>query len=218
MQVRKVTIGVLSVVAALAATNNLFAQNQGQGRRGGPMGEGVRLRVLALPAVQEDLKLTDEQKAKGRQAVEGLQGLFGGLQNASQEERQQKFQEIQTKTRAAIEEVNKVLSKEQNERLDQIVLQARGSGALADEKLAGDLKLTDDQKQKLRDIQQRTGQQMRELQQGEQEKRMQILKTAGEEALAVLSAEQKEQFEKMKGAKIDLPENFGFGGGRRPQQ
>ena len=218
MHMRRITIGVLSVAMAFATASTLHAQ--GQGRRGGfgAMGEGIRLRVLAVPKVQEDLKLTDDQKMQARQAAEGLQGLFAGLQGLSQEERQQKFQEIQTKTRTAVEEVNKILSKEQNERLDQIVLQARGAGALADDKVTAALKITDDQKQKLRDIQQRTGQQMRELQQGEQEKRAQILKSAGDDAMAVLTAEQKEQFEKMKGAKIELPENIGFGGGRRPQQ
>jgi hypothetical protein len=211
------TIIVSAALAVLLTSSTLHAQGQGRRGLGGPMGEGIRLRLLAVPAVQEDLKLTDEQKTKGRQAVEGLQGLFAGLQNASQEERQQKFQEIQEKTRAAIEEVNKVLTKEQNERLDQIVLQARGAQALNDEKVAAELKLTDDQKQKLSEIQQKAFQQMRELQQGDQEKRAQIFKTARDEAMGVLTAEQKEQLEKMKGAKIELPDNFGFGGGRRPQ-
>jgi hypothetical protein len=50
-----------------------------------------------------------------------------------------------------------------------------------------------------------------------QEKLTQIRKTSREQAMAVLSEEQRQQFEKMQGAKIDLPVNL-FGGGRRPQQ
>ncbi|HEV3340606.1 MAG TPA: hypothetical protein VG125_09620 [Pirellulales bacterium] len=142
-------------------------------------------------------------------------GLFAGLQGVSQEERQKKMEEIQAKTRTAIDQVNKVLSKEQNERLDQIVLQARGASALTDEKVAADLKITDAQRQKLQDIQQQTMQKFRDSQ-GDQEKIGEIRKTSREQSLAVLTEEQRQQFEKMQGAKIELPANFGFG--RRPQQ
>jgi hypothetical protein len=203
---------VVAIVTVFAASPLLA---QGQGRRGG-FGEGIRLRVLELSQVQDELKLSDDQKVEARKAGESLQGLFAGLQNLSQEERQQKMQEIQAKTRAAIEQVNKVLSKEQNERLDQIVLQARGAGALSDEKVAADLKITDAQRQKLQEIQQQTMQQFRDAQ-GDQGKIAEIRKTSREQSLAALTEEQRQQFEKMQGAKIDLPANFGFGG-RRPQQ
>lgn len=212
---RKTTLVVITSALALVATSSI-AQAQGQGRRGGGFGEGIRLRVLALPQVQDDLKLADEQKAEARKTAEGLQGLFAGLQGLSQEERQQKFQEIQTKTRAAVEQVNKALSKEQNERLDQIVLQARGANALTDEKVGSELKLTDDQRQKLASIQEQAMQQGRDAQ-GDQEKIAQIRKTSREQALAVLTEDQRQQFEKLQGKKIELPENL-FGGGRRPQQ
>jgi hypothetical protein len=203
---------VVAIVTVFAASPLLA---QGQGRRGG-FGEGIRLRVLELSQVQDELKLSDDQKVEARKAGESLQGLFAGLQNLSQEERQQKMQEIQAKTRAAIEQVSKVLSKEQNERLDQIVLQARGAGALSDEKVAADLKITDAQRQKLQEIQQQTMQQFRDAQ-GDQGKIAEIRKTSREQSLAALTEEQRQQFEKMQGAKIDLPANFGFGG-RRPQQ
>lgn len=204
--------GTLIVVAIVTSftSSPLFAQ--GQGRRGA--GEGIRLRVLELTEVQDDLKLTDDQKAEARKAGEGLQGLYAGLQNVPQEERQQKMQEIQAKVRAAIEQVNKVLSKEQNERLDQIVLQARGASVLTDEKVASELKMTDTQRQRLQELQQQTRQQFGDAQ-GNQEKIAEIRKTGREKSLAVLTEEQRQQFEKMQGAKIDIPENFLFG--RRPQ-
>jgi Spy/CpxP family protein refolding chaperone len=211
MYLSRMSIAVVVATVFLFCSQALLAQ--GQGRRG-PLGEGFRLRVLALSQVQDDLNLTEDQKAAANKAGESLQGLFGGLQNATQEERQQKMQEIQAKTRAAIDDVNKVLSKEQNERLDQIVLQARGAGALADEKLAADLKITDAQRQKLQEIQQQTRQQMRDAQ-GDREKMAQIRKTSQEQALAALTEEQRQQFDKMQGAKIDLPANLGFGGRRQ---
>jgi hypothetical protein len=209
----KTTIAVITATVMLfAATRSVHAQ--GQGRRGFGGGEGIRLRVLALPKVQDELKLSAEIKAEVQKQADSLQGLYGGLQNLSQEERQQKFQEIQDKTKAAVEQVNKVLSKEQNERLDQIVLQARGTQALMDEKVSSELKMTDDQRQKLSQLQQQVMQQFRDAQ-GDQQKMAEIRKSSREQALAVLTDEQRKQFEKMQGAKIELPDNL-FGG-RRPQ-
>lgn len=205
------TVVVVAALTLFAATPS--ARAQGQGRRG--FGEGIRLRVLALPQVQDELKLSADVKAEVQKHADSLQGLYGGLQNLSQEERQQKFQEIQDKTKAAVEQVNAVLSKEQKERLDQIVLQARGTQALMDEKVSSELKMTDDQRQKLSQVQQQSRQQFQDAQ-GDQEKIAQIRKSSREQALAVLTEEQRKQFEKMQGAKIELPDNL-FGGGRRPQ-
>ena len=97
MRVSGKTAFALVTTALTLLVANPVVRAQGQARRGGFQAEGVRLRLLALPKVQEELKLTDDQKSEARKAGEGLQGLFAGLRDVPQEERQQKMQEIQAK-------------------------------------------------------------------------------------------------------------------------
>jgi len=88
------------------------------------------------------------------------------------------------------------------------------------------LKLTDDQKKQLETIRDAAQQESSSLfqQQGldqdsRRTKAAEIRKSAGEKCLAVLTDEQKKDFEKLQGEKIELPEGAlsgGFGGRRRP--
>jgi hypothetical protein len=141
----------------------------------------------------------------------------GGFQNLSQEERTKRFAEIQEKTKATWEKCEKILTSEQVERVKQISRQARGANALEDEDVKLALKLSDDQNKQLETIRDAAGQEMRGAFQpgGDQEaarkKAAEIQKSAGEKALAVLSDEQKKEFEKLQGEKIELPEGALFG-------
>lgn len=229
---------MLSIVAMLAWSFAAVVEAQQGQRRGGGRGgfggspEAMRLGLLAIPKVQEDLKLDADQKSKiqtiSEQSRSDAQSAFAGLQDATQEERQKKFAEYQEKSKARGEEVAKLLSKEQLARLDQISLQVRGTNALGDEAVAKTLSLTDEQKQKLADVRRESGEKMREIGRGEgaQEKRAELTKETNEKTLAVLTEAQRDQFAKMQGEKLDLPPGagFGFGGGagggarRRPQQ
>lgn len=225
MSARRIQIALLMTFALLAAGSQALAQGRG---RGGPFGgstDGMRVNLLAVPQVQDALKLNDEQKTKLTKLTDDyrsqMQEIRQGLGQVSDEERQKKFAEMGEKSKAAVEQAGKVLNKEQSERLGQIVLQAQGAGALHDEKVASELKLTDDQKQRLSSIGEETRNKMREnfQNQGGQEKGQEIMKESNEKSLAVLTAEQREQFAKMQGEKIDLPPGaaFGFGGRRRQQ-
>ena len=220
---RRFQLALLMTFTLSAVGSQALAQGRG-GRFGGST-DGMRVNLLAVSQVQDALKLSDEQKTKLTKLTDDyrsqMQEIRGGLGNVSDEERQKKFAEMGEKTKAAAEEVGKVLSKEQSERLGHSVLQAQGAGALHDEKVAAELKLADDQKQKLSAIGEESRNKMREnfQNQGGQEKGQEIMKEANEKSLAVLTAEQREQFAKMQGEKIDLPPvaAFGFGGRRRPQ-
>lgn len=220
-------LAMVSMVALLVVSSASALHAQGQGGRGRGRGffgsrDVMRLNLLALPKVQEDLKLSDEQKSKSQAAMEELsaerQKVFAGGQNLSDEERQKAFASLQEKTKSSWETAAKSLSKEQLERLDQISLQQMGAGALSDETVAKTLMLTEDQQKKLGEVGAEVGGKMRELGFGEgtQEKRAELQKEMTEKSLAVLTDDQRSQFAKMQGEKLELPfgAGFGFGGGR----
>jgi hypothetical protein len=222
---------MMSLVAAIVslAWMGSVAQAQGRGRGFGRMmtAEGTRLRLVGLDEVQAALKLTGEQKPELTSVTkaygEEVQALFaGGFQNLSDDERNKKFAESQEKAKAAWEKCEKILTSEQVERLKQISRQARGVESLADDDVMLALKLSDDQKKQLETIRDAAGQEVRALfgQQGldqdaRRTKMTEIRKSASEKAMAVLSDEQKKEFEKLQGEKVELPEGALFGPPRR---
>jgi len=224
---KRLIVSLVGVLSAISWTST-EAHAQGRGRGFGRMmsAEATRMRLLGIDKVVEALKLTDEQKpelAKVTAAYgEEMQGLrSGGFQNLSQEERTKRFAEVQEKTKATWEKCEKILTSEQVERVKQISRQARGANALEDEDVMLALKLSDDQKKQLETIRDAAGQEMRGAFQpgGDQEaarkKAAEIRKSAGEKSLAVLSDEQKKEFEKLQGEKIELPEGALLGPPRR---
>jgi len=224
---------IFSLVAALSAVSwmgtDLHAQGRGRGRGSGMYEAIARMRLLDIDKVRDALKLTDDQKSELLKITTAYdqerQSSRAGSRNLSQEERTKRSAQSQEKTKAAWEKCEKVLTSEQAERIKQIVRQARGADALRDEDVALALKLTDDQKKQLETIRDTAGQESRSLsqQQGldQESRRMKIAeirKSAGEKALAVLTDEQKKDFENLRGEKIELPEGAlygGFGGRRR---
>ncbi len=108
-----------------------------------------RLFVLTQGAVQEDLKLSDEQ----RKTIAGLrdQGIeaFRGFHELPADERRQRFLEMARTNDAAM---RKVLSPEQAKRLQQIALQLQGTGAFRDPDVVAALKLTAEQRERIRSI------------------------------------------------------------------
>jgi len=187
---------------------------RGYGRINSP--ERVRVQLLGIDNVQEALNLTAEQKPELTKITtaygEEMQGFT--LRNLSQEERIKKFAEALEKGKAAWEKCEKILCSEQVERVKQISRQARGANALEDEDVKLALKLSDDQNKQLETILEAAGQEMRGLFQPDdaaRKKAAEIQKSAGEKALAVLSDEQKNEFEKLQGEKIELPKGILFG-------
>ncbi len=163
-------------------------------RPGGPGGPGGGFMLLRLENVQADLQLTAEQKTK----LEALgQEPRGGRENRENREKQ----------------IAEILKPEQLERLKQIRIQIEPGMALHNNpEVAKALALTDEQKGKLRTLREEAREAMREaFQDGEdltpQERRakgVEMRKEMLEKALGVLTPEQREKFEKMQGAKIEL--------------
>lgn len=198
--VRKLTgFGILTLVLGL--TSLALAQQPGMM---GPAG------LLFNPDVQKDLKLSEEQTGKLRDAL--------GKVMTKYREEFQKWQKSQPsakeyeKTMKAFHEdsdkaVAGVLDAKQIKRLRQIEWQLNGVGALHDPELQKELKLSDEQKKKLDDIFQTAGKQFQQLQEKREtskEKYDAIFKETEEKANGVLTEEQKKSWKEAQGPKFVL--------------
>jgi Spy/CpxP family protein refolding chaperone len=209
----------LAAVLMIGASAPSFAQ--GQRGRGG-FGGGSSF-LLQMPEVQKELALDPGQ-------VELLKGLNSGFdrqafQGLSDEARRQKFQELRTQREKQVAEI---LNPKQVSRLKQLEIQQAGTRALDREDVAAALKLTADQKAKIDAAQDaerqamqpifesfrgNNGQRPTDAQREETRKKMTEIRSGTEaKVLAVLTADQKKQFEGLKGAAFKFPE---FQGRRR---
>ncbi len=126
--------------------------------RGGGMAGTAR-----EPDVQKELRLTDEQirqideiSEQSRAASRELFSQFGDLREASPEERDARMAEIRKQMEARQRETDlklkPILSAEQFARLEQVTLQRAGASALLQSQMVADLKITDEQQGKLREV------------------------------------------------------------------
>lgn len=231
----------LQTVLGLAVVVMLVAASDAAAQRGGGRGFGgvSHMGLLRVEKVQEEINLTEEQQEEVRAARQELredrEGQGGGGQNfrdLSDAERQEfiaRMQERrQERAKAEKEKLASILNEEQMKRLNEIYLQAAGAQALENPEIVAALKITDEQKEKLADAQEEARntrrEQMRELfQSGDREaareKMAEVRKETDAIILAVLTDEQKQQLEQMKGKAIELTQEdlgraSGFGGGR----
>jgi Spy/CpxP family protein refolding chaperone len=184
-------------------------------RRGGGGTGGI----LQNEKVQSALNLTDDQKEQIKKIVDEMRSGAGSLRDLSQEERRAKMQE---RTKQLFEKVSGVLNDKQKDRLKQIRVQVAGVAGLIEGDTADALKLTDDQKAKIKEAVEARRKDMREIFQAAtggnreeaRDKVAKLLKDSDGKVLDILTSEQKEQFQKMQGEKIELPTAGGFFGGQ----
>jgi hypothetical protein len=194
-----------------------------QQRRGGPGGFGPGA-MLQNPDVQKELKISDEQKEKIQAASKKVNDKYADdrakLRDAPQEERFEKMRELNQKVSADLDkELADILKPEQIKRYKQLQVQQRGLQAFNDPEVQKALKLTDDQKDKLKTIGEDARKEMAGLREefqsnreGAMKKMTMIRKESMDKAISVLSDEQKTAWKDMTGA----PFEFRFpGGGRR---
>lgn len=185
--------------------------------------------MLRGEAVQKELGVTDEQKKTLSELAAQLQAeameIISGLQDLSPEEQKEHMPELMKmvgeKGKDIQEKVDKVLDQKQLARMRELSLQSRGAAALEDDEVSAALKISDDQKTKLVAVREEGSKKMEEATQALRggggggdagdirQKMMDMRKELGDKALAVLSPEQREQFEKMKGAKFTFPPQRG---------
>ncbi len=224
---------VLTLMFALATISIAAAQAQApEGRRGFDGARGSLLGLLRVEQVQKELKLSEDQLSKVSEIGEKLQvemrEQYAGLREIQDmQERRAKMTEMSNQfDEKARGQLREVLSREQMMRLFQIRLRVRGTlDALNNRWIAGRLELTDEQKKKAAELDKATQDKiseayapLRDLSQEERREKMAELREkitklredAEQKAAGLLTAEQKEALEKMKGEKFELP-------ARRPQ-
>ncbi len=218
--------------------------------------------LLASEQVQKELEIVDEQKEKlqklGEEVRKEMQERFRGSGDLSPEERRAQWQERrakwekmseeerraeidkmrkewETRTEEIIKKVEGILLPHQMDRLKQIQLQVQGGSVTSNPKVAEELKITEEQKEKLRKIRDELqekmrgfGEKFRGLRDLESEAReakikeireeiTKLRKEAEEKALAVLTGEQRAKLEKMIGKKFEFDwSQMRRGRGRRP--
>jgi len=141
-------------VLTLAALALLASPAWAQGR-GGVGGGGGAAGFLMAPNVQQDLRLTDAQVKKIQETLREIrerhQGQYSALRDASADVRWEKMATLNETTN---DEVKKALSfsADQSRRFDQICLQVHGIQSFANAAVDEKLRLTHDQKAKIREI------------------------------------------------------------------
>jgi Spy/CpxP family protein refolding chaperone len=219
-----------ALCAALVAVPVASAQPGGGGFGFARGGGSNLLALLRVEEVQKEIEVIEDQK----QAIEKLEQQLRSeapqqrvdFRNLSEAEREKVAAETRARTeqqaKLAKEKLGEILLPHQIERLEEISLQQRGVAALNDEAIANQLNLTAQQKQRLETVVRENAESMRErmqgvFQSGDRDKmREQINELRAEveaQVLAVLTREQRERFEKMKGEEFEMPQrDFGRGG------
>ena len=222
--------GLLALALALALGAAFIAEAQAQQRGGSRRGLSSRSSLVGLLAreeVQKELKLNEEQTAKVRAVVEKIgteiTGQFAALREIDDREKQQaKMTELSDQADQNVrEQLGDVLARDQFMRLYQIRMQYRAVvDSLSNRYVGGRLEITEVQKTKLaqigKDVQAKRAEVLSAMANASQEQRREafgklreIQTAADEEALGVLTAEQKDAFEDMKGEKFELQSRRG---------
>lgn len=240
-------VGLVVVVAAALWQGTANAQ-PGGGRGGGFGGPGAGgiIGLAGAPPVQKELGLEGEaaekvQKIAGafrqemQTAVEeaGIGfGAFANFQNLSQEEREAKMREMNDKRAEINKKLNEkflpqlkeTLSAQQIARLQEILVQVRGSQGLTSPEMIKTLDLSKEQQDKINGVNQEAGRKMSELFtaggggggdfQAMATKRDEAMKERETKAIEVLSKEQQDKYARLKGKPFDVTQLF-QGPGRR---
>lgn len=175
--------------------------------------QGIAPPSLQERAVQRELKLTQDQAKK-------VEAFFAGLAAREREARAKFAQATDDERRGMMEEMressvkqlNAILKPEQFKRLEQIEVQRAGFAAFGSPKLQSDLKLTDDQKEKVGRI---VGEAMAKIRQSGRElqgdakaatkQREEIGRAALAQVVALMTPEQQAAWKGMTGAPFDAP-------------
>jgi len=177
---------------------------------GGPGG------LLNNKSVQEELKLTSDQIEKISKHAQEVGARrreeFQKLQDLPEGERREKAQALM---RTAREENRKltqeIFTPEQRRRFEQIEVQVRGTEALNDPEIQEKLKLTGDQKEKIRGINEEARSKFRENMeaaggdfQSAREKNQAARREAQEKVNALLNDDQKATWKELTGAAFEI--------------
>ncbi|HEY2155551.1 MAG TPA: Spy/CpxP family protein refolding chaperone [Isosphaeraceae bacterium] len=197
------------LMLAFGACALMAAPAWAQGGGGFGMGGGGAM-LLSNKSVQKELKVSDEQAEKlntlATDTMAKNRERFQGFQDLSPEERQSKMREAQAELHKGLDGV---LKPEQVVRFKQVEIQVAGFNAFGTPRVQEALKLTDEQKTKVREIsdEARGAMPSREDFQSDREaamkKRAEISKGATEKVTALLTEDQKKSWKDLTGEPFD---------------
>ncbi len=228
-------MAVVVVSGATAQDEKKKGNRPGQFQRGGAggmMGGGnsVFTMIGTNKVLQDELKVTDDQKTKleevGKAAREKISEAmkdvnFREMSEEQRKELTEKMTKLRDESKTAVEGV---LTAEQKKRANEINYQMMGTRAFANKDVQAALKMTEEQVEKVKDINEASQKDLRELMQaggfgrgrgGDQSeedrkkmednrKKMEALrKDAEEKIVAVMTDDQKKQWKEMVGEKFD---------------
>lgn len=207
-----------NLLLTLVAGALLAAPALAQFGRGGGGGAGMLLRNTG---VQKELKLTEDQIKKLNEFSEKIapkmREAFQARMDGDQEKAEQITKEVREETDKFLKET---LKEDQTKRLKQIQHQIAGPNAFGDEEVAKTLKLTDEQKEDIKKINDELGAARKEAFQGggfadpdkraeTQKKLANLNKEAMDKITKMLTPEQKKAWKEVTGE----PFEFRFEGG-----
>jgi hypothetical protein len=210
-------VGLLALVALLIATP-LMAQQRGRGFGRGGGGGVTKAVLLGNENVQKELEIVADQKEQIAAIVEESRqgrGRGGFGQDLSDEEREKARKERADRLAAIDKKIDAVLVGPQKTRLNEIWVQALGSFAFSNEAIAKELGIGEDLQEKINDARRQAFQDAAD---GGPEGFAKARAESEKAIVALLSADQKAKFEKMKGKPVSFDlSTIGRGGrgGRR---
>ncbi len=206
---RTATVRFLTA-AALAALicSPAFAQQRGQGRQGpggfgggfgGPQGGPT---LLLNKSVQDELKLTDDQKAGLKKVQETMMTAMGKAREEAGMDREKMMEAMKTVNEETTKEIAKIeLTAPQAKRFKEIQLQQKGLQAYNDPEVQKTLALTDKQKDEIKDIVENLAKDSKEIREAAGNDRTKMRETftkiqalnkeAKEKVVALLTTDQK---------------------------
>jgi Spy/CpxP family protein refolding chaperone len=206
-------ITVLAVFALLAV---LAAPAYAQPGRGGM---GGIANLMTNKSVQDELKLTDEQKEKVKKLSDEAREKFGkDIRQAFMDMDREKAQKLQAEqTEFVLKALPDAIKADQLKRLKQIELQVQGVRAFTSEHVQKDLKLNDKQKEQIKTASEEASKTLGELRRelfgarDDKEKRDEIqkkiattTKEATEKITSYLTDDQKKAWKDMTGEKFEV--------------
>src|SRR5262245_28367508 len=143
-------LGLVALVVSPAMAQRQRQPRPGQGGRGGFTGP----QLLGNRSVQEELKISDDQKKKVEDAGKKVQEMVSKkLEGVPRNERFQKMAEVMREIQPEVKKAYEgILTTDQQKRFDQIQVQAMRIGAFANEEIQKKLNLTTEQKDEVKKV------------------------------------------------------------------
>lgn len=174
----KVNLRIVTALLCVAVVGSAMAQGQRGGGRGfggrqGGANQYSTLMLINRTDVQEDLKLTDDQKTKLTELRESMRTQGGGFNRGggngggetSQADREAAMKAFRERMAENEKKVKEILTADQVTRLGEIRVQFMAERAILDEDVQKKLNLTDDQKAKIKEANTRYSEAMASVQQ-----------------------------------------------------